>query len=54
MGIDKKAGGSIQRAKGKIHRGTGPGSAGPKQKNEDGSGCIRLCNWGSVIYGVWE
>ena len=54
VGMDRKAGRSIWRAEEKIHEETSLGSTGPRQKNEDRSGCIRLHYQESAIHEVWE
>ena len=41
--MDRKAGEGIWGAEGKIYKRTGISSTGLRQKNEDGSRCVRLC-----------
>ena len=49
--MDRKVGESIREVKGKVHAKTGVSSAGFKQKNEDGSRCIRLCDKRGIVNG---
>ena len=49
--MDRKVGESIREVKGKVHAKTGVSSAGFKQKNEDRSRCIRLCDRRGIVNG---
>ena len=52
MRMDGKAGRSIQGIEGEIYKRTSVSSTGFKQKNENGSRHIRLCNGRGIIDGV--
>ena len=51
MEVDRKVGESIQEVEGKVHAKTSVSSAGFRQKNEDGSGCVRLCDRRGIVNG---
>jgi len=48
--LDREAGESVLRVKGEVHKKTSVGSTRFKQKNENRSKCIRLCNKWYIIY----
>ena len=50
--MDGETGESIQGAERMVYKETSIGSFRYGQTNEDGGGCIRLCDGGSIIYGV--
>ena len=52
MGIDRKVGEGIQRAKREVHKRTGTSNTGLRQKNEDRSRCIRLCYRGFYLWNI--
>ena len=54
MGVGREREKGIQRAEGVVYKGAGVGSSRYRQKNEDGSRCIRLCNGGYIIDGMWR
>ena len=51
MGLDWETEKDISEIKGEIYKGTSIGSIRLK-KNKNESRCIRLCNKGSIIYGM--
>jgi len=50
--MDRETGKSIQGAKIKVYQGTSVSSTRLRQKNENGSRYIRLCNGRDFIYGM--
>ena len=50
--LNRKAGEDIWEVEREIHKGTSIRSARSRQKNEDGSKYVRLCNGRSIINGV--
>ena len=52
MRMDRETGKSIQGAKIKVYQGTSVSSTRLRQKNKDGSRCIRLRNRRGFIYGM--
>jgi len=52
VGLDREAGENVLRAKGDVYKKTGVSSTRLRLKNENGSGCILLCNRRDVFYGV--
>jgi len=52
VGMDREARRGIQRVKGEIHKRTSINNTRSKQKNENESKYIRLCDRGSIIYEV--
>ena len=52
MGVDGKGREDIQGIERAVYKGAGVGSSRYRQKNEDGSGCIRLCDGRSTVNGV--
>ena len=51
MGVDRKAGESIQEVEEKVHTRTSISSAGFRQKNKDGSGYVRLYDRRGIVNG---
>jgi len=51
--MDREAGESIQGIKEEFYRGADASGTRFRQKNEDGGRCIRLCDGGSIIDGIW-
>ena len=52
VGLDGEVGESILGVEGEIHKRTSVSNTRFRQKNKDGSRCIRLCNRRSTIYGM--
>ena len=54
MGLDREAGEDVSGVEREVHKRTSVSSTRFRQKNEDGSGCVKLYNRRSIIYRVWE
>ena len=54
VGLDREAREGIQRIKREVYKRASVNSIRFRQKNEDGSRYVRLCNGRDIIYGIWE
>jgi len=52
MELNREAGESVLEIEGEIYKRTSVSSTRIRQKNKNESGCIRLCDKRSIIYGI--